>query len=242
LRQAWDGSDLRTLTKNSPTTATAPHIAIIALVTREELVRRIDETELANGFMNRFTIIAARRQRLLPDGGNVPVEILRGFADRLGKVIAWARQHRMLLRDPAAKEVWDEVYGPLSEDRPGLLGAATSRAAAQVLRLQVAYAVFDRSPVIRAEHVMAALAVWEYAMASARWVFGDALGDTVADGILSALRIRGQMAKTEIYDLFSRHVPRSRIEKALDLLLASERITRSTEPTGGRPREVFHAR
>ena len=74
LRQAWDGGDLRTLTKNSPIEATAPHVAIVALVTREELLRRIDETELANGFMNRFLIVAAKRQRLLPEGGNVPPE------------------------------------------------------------------------------------------------------------------------------------------------------------------------
>lgn len=29
LRQAWDGSDLRTLTKNSPTRATGAHVSLI---------------------------------------------------------------------------------------------------------------------------------------------------------------------------------------------------------------------
>ena len=80
--------------------------------------------------------------------------------------------------------MWAEVYEQLSEGRPGLLGAATNRAEAQALRLQVTYALLDRSPVIRPEHVLASLAVWQYADASAKWVFGDALGDTVADEIL----------------------------------------------------------
>ena len=70
------------------------------------------------------------------------------------------------------------------EGAPGLLGAATNRAEAQVLRLSVPYALLDRSARHPPEHLLAALAVWRYAEASARWVFGDALGDTIADAIL----------------------------------------------------------
>jgi hypothetical protein len=135
--------------------------------------------------------------------------------------------------------MWAEVYERLSEGRAGLLGAATNRAEAQVLRLQVAYALLDQSPVIRSEHVLAGLAVWQYADASAKWVFGDALGDTVADEILKALRLRKEMTRTDISDHFGRHVPRHRIEQALDLLLSDERITRSMEQTKGRPRETY---
>ncbi len=84
--------------------------------------------------------------------------------------------------------VWAEVYPKLSEGRPGLLGAATSRAEAQVMRLATIYALLDKSAVVRAEHLMAALAVWEYAEQSAKYIFGSALGDPTADAILRALR------------------------------------------------------
>lgn len=60
LRNAWDGEGLRTMVKNSPHRATDPHISILGHVTREELVRHLTETEMANGLAN------LRRVRLLP--------------------------------------------------------------------------------------------------------------------------------------------------------------------------------
>lgn len=50
LREAWDGDQLRTLTKNSPTKATGAHVSLVGHVTKEELLRHLNETEQANGF------------------------------------------------------------------------------------------------------------------------------------------------------------------------------------------------
>jgi hypothetical protein len=47
------------------------------------------------------------------------------------------------------------------------------------------------------------------------------------------------MTRTDISDLFGRHVPRSRIEQALNLLLSDGRVTMTLEKTKGRPREVY---
>src|SRR4028119_1185570 len=52
-------------------------------------------------------------------------------------------------RDGVAREVWGEVYGRLTADRPGLLGAVTSRAEAQVTRLSLLYADLRRGPARR---------------------------------------------------------------------------------------------
>src|SRR5690348_6259561 len=54
IRQAWDSGNLRTLTRNNPLKATGAHIGIVAHVTRSELLRYLDSTELGNGFANRF--------------------------------------------------------------------------------------------------------------------------------------------------------------------------------------------
>ena len=83
--------------------------------------------------------------------------------------------------------------------------------------------------------------VWAYAEDSARWVFGEALGDPVADTILAALRVRIEMDRTQISGLFSRHVSASRIEQALGMLLTRNKVTRHEFATGGRPREVYRA-
>jgi hypothetical protein len=75
----------------------------------------------------------------------------------------------------------------LSHARPGLYGAATSRAEAQVLRLSAIYAALDCSPIIAPPHLQAALAVWEYCSASAALLFGASTGEPTADRIRQAL-------------------------------------------------------
>ncbi|MFN2484261.1 MAG: hypothetical protein ABR509_04905 [Candidatus Limnocylindria bacterium] len=242
LRRAWDSGDLRVLVKNSPTVATGAHICIVGHVTRDELLRYLDRTELASGFANRFLWLAVRRARVLPDGDGVPEDVVRELAGQVRAVQEWASFGRLPRRDDAATALWRDEYEELSSGRPGMLGAATSRAEAQVLRLSVLYAMVDRSTVIGVEHLRAALAVWRYAEQSARWVFGDATGDPTADTILRALRQAGELDRTGIVDLFGRHANRGRVEGALALLLSAGTVQRIDDrETGGRPREVWRA-
>jgi len=48
-------------------------------------------------------------------------------------------------RDEAARAIWCDVYGNLSEAKPGLAGALLARAEAHVMRLALIYALLDRS-------------------------------------------------------------------------------------------------
>jgi hypothetical protein len=241
VRRAWDSGDLRILTKTSPATATGAHIGIMGHVTKEELLRYLDRTEYGSGFANRFLWFAVRRGRLLPDGEQVPFEVLQELAARLRPVAEWAATERVVRRDAAASSLWHEVYGPLSEGRPGLLGAVVNRAEAQVLRLSVLYAVLDQSSEIKVEHLRAALAVWRYAEESARWIFGHSLGDPQADAILSALSQNGALSRNDIVNLFGRHVNRAQIDRALATLLKTGRVRCELVKTNGRPAEVWHA-
>ena len=119
----------------------------------------------------------------------------------------------------------------------------TARAEAQVMRLACIYALMDRSEVVRVAHLRAALAVWEYAEQSVHYVFGDRLGDPVADTILRALRNAPPgLSRTEISDLFGRHQRARKLEDALATLLERGLIRRSERTaTGGRPSAWFHA-
>ncbi len=54
IRQAFDGGSLRILTKNKTATASDAHVSIIAHITRDELLRTLDRTETANGFVIGF--------------------------------------------------------------------------------------------------------------------------------------------------------------------------------------------
>jgi hypothetical protein len=119
-----------------------------------------------------------------------------------------------------------------------------ARAEAQVLRLSLVYALLDRYQQIHPEHLRAANAFWRYCAASARYIFGDALGDPVADTIMAALRQAGPdgMTRWEINRLFSSNHTSSRVGQALLLLLRYQRARpMHRASTGGRPPEAWVA-
>lgn len=242
LRQAWGDGDLRTLTKNTPARATGAHIVVVGHTTQDELLRYLDNTEAGNGFANRFLWVCVQRSKLLPDGGQMEAHQRNDLARRLVDALAVAREIDLIERDEEAGELWRAIYGPLSEGGMGLLGAVLSRAEAQVMRLAGLYAVLDGSAFIRAAHLRAAVALWDFIEASARFIFGDKLGDPVADTILAALRGSGPLDRTAISDLFGRNASRSRLDHALGLLLTAGKARRAMDKeTGGRAREVWQA-
>jgi hypothetical protein len=239
IRKAWDCGNLRALTKNSPAKATGAHVSIIGHVTRDELLRVLDATEAANGFINRFLWVCVRRSKMLPDGGGLTDAMLDNMVPQLAAAVMFARRGGELTRNDEARAMWHEVYGPLSEGKPGLLGAALSRAEAQVMRLACIYALGDMSYVVRPEHLKAALAVWQYCEDSAKWIFGERLGDPVADEIMGALRnAPSGRTRTEIRDHFGRNRKSDEIDRALGVLyhqgLARKVIEKSKTRTAER--------
>jgi hypothetical protein len=212
---------------------------LIAHITDEELRRHLDRTEIANGLANRLVFVCVQRSKLLPRGGRpidwTPIE------RRLRETLAGAPTGE-IGRTDAAWEIWEKLYPALSADRPGLLGAVLGRAEAQVLRLALVYALLDRSAFIDTPHLLAALACWDHAEASARFVFGDALGDPVADEILRALRDRpGGMTRTELMHHFGRNLGSEQIGRALAVLARGNFVASETIRTGGRPAERWRA-
>ena len=242
LRQAWDKGDLRVLTKNSPAQATGAHISLIGHITSNELRRYLDTTEAGNGFANRILWPCVRRSKSLPEGGNFESINFAPVIGHLREAIAVARVTGKIMRDEKARSLWIDVYDELSEGKPGLLGAITSRAEAQVMRLACLYALLDCEKVIRKHHLEAALALWRYCEDSARFIFGDSLGDPVADEILRALRKTPDgMTRTEIRDLFGRHRGAREIGRALTTLSEQGLAYCKQEQTDGRPVERWFA-
>ncbi len=244
IRRAWDLGNLRSLTKNSPATATDTHVSIIGHVTRDELRRHLDRTEMANGFANRFLWLFVRRARVLPEGGNLQIDDLAPLIRDLKSVTERVRKKGVyeLRRDSASRDLWRAVYPELSEGRPGLLGAVISRAEAMVMRLALVYAVLDGSDSISELHLRAALALWDYSEASARHIFGDSTGDPVADEILRALRMNPEgLTRSQIRDLLGRNRRSAEIDRALRVLLDHRLAHSKVEGTGGRPAERWFA-
>ena len=124
-----------------------------------------------------------------------------------------------------------------------MVGAMTSRAEAQVMRLACLYALLDLSSVIKTVHLKAALAVWKYAESSTRYIFGGKLGDPIADTILTSLkdRLPEDLTQTQISKLFHGHQDALKIERALQTLERDGLVTQQTAETGGRPVTCWRA-
>jgi hypothetical protein len=251
IRSAWESGYLVSPTKNSPARSTGAHVTIIGNISREELLRVIEAVDGDSGLLNRFLWCCSRRSKALPEGGQmwrvVQSTEWRELQEHFNRISP--RESRRMARDSEAADLWGRdshpdrgVYATLSRERYGLAGAATARAHAQVLRLSLLYAVLDGADEIRREHLDAALAVWEYSEASARYIFGDVLGDPTADEILKALRAAATgLTRTDIRDHFRRNKQEGEITRALYLLHQKGLARFERQETGGRPIERWVA-
>lgn len=243
IRQAWYSGRLRTLTKNSPLKATDSHISLIAHVTKEELLRYLTTTETANGFANRFLWLCVRRSKCLPRGGRIQSVDFGPIIKRLRAAVEFGKNAGCLKPSEETWKIWEGIYPGLSDGMAGLLGAVTSRAEAQAMRLSMLYALMDGSSTIRPQHLTASLALWDYAFSSARYIFGDSLGDPTADEILNALKTNPSgLTRTEINNLFGRHKKSPEISHALGLLLKRGLAGKEEVQTEGRSVERWHAK
>ncbi len=239
MRNAWDGETLRTMVKHSPHRATDPHISIAGHITLSELTRHLTETEMANGLANRFMWFLVKRSKSLPFGGEWHTVNLAPITRKIVGILEYANRPFRMEWGADARALWCEAYEVLTEDRAGMFGAVTARAEAQALRLSMIYALADCSQEIRRTHVESALAVWEYAEASALYVFGDATGDPDADKVLAALKeTEGGMTRTEVSELFGRNKSRQELDRIREALIKAGRVRVFLNTEGGSKKPV----
>ncbi|MBI5554803.1 MAG: DUF3987 domain-containing protein [Elusimicrobia bacterium] len=240
VRQGWDTGNLRVLTKNNPAISTGAHISIIGHITREELLRYLTSTETGNGFANRFLWVCVKRSKILPRGGNIQDVDFAPILNKLKNAVEFAKTITRIEPDEPTWKMWDRVYPELSEGKPGLLGAVTSRAEAQVMRLACLYALLDCSKIIQTEHLKSALALWDYCYASAKYIFGSATGYPLADEILNALKNNPEsMTRTQISNFCGRNKDKESIDKALTFLAERGLVFMEKDETPGRPTEKW---
>lgn len=241
LRSAWDTGKLGTLVKSSPAKATGAHISIISHITKTELLATIQQTQIHNGFLNRFLWVAVRRSKLLPYGGNDTD--MTDLAALLEGAWLFASEHEreITMTDPARRQ-WAAEYERLTAERRGLFGAVTSRSEAQALRLALVYALLDRSEVIDTPHLDAALAAEKYVTDSARHIFGEAVGDPVADEIHGLLKANKEgVSQTDIIHYFDRHKSKAELGRALGQLVSAGLARCEKTQTTGRPKCTWYA-
>jgi hypothetical protein len=246
IRDAWDRDLLVAPSKNSPAKSTGAHVSIAGNISKEELLRAIEEGDADNGVLNRFLWMCSRRARILPEGGRL-FEVIQSSAwQDLQREFnqAMPREEALVKRDAEAADLWGYdaapagLYRDLTRERYGMTGKVTGRSAPQVLRLALICATLDRSIEIRREHLDAALAVVRYSEASAEYIFGEMLEDPVANTILNALRMApAGMTRSELSELLQRNKTAGQITQALVVLHRKgvARFERAAPTEGRRP-------
>jgi hypothetical protein len=245
VREAWDGDVLRTLTR-SPLVATGAHIIIVGHVTPGELRLRLKEAQILGGTMNRFTPVASRRTKLLPDGGNLPQAVLDEYGAALADALAEARKLGLVERTSEANELWRQSYPGLRKARPdGPVASILARSGPQVLRMALAYALTDHAEDIGYEHLHAALSLWSYVESTAEWMFGGALDTGEVDGLIAYINSAGLVGRTRVQissDYFKRNKSAAELDAMLGELLRDGRVRQETDRSkAGRPAVRYFA-
>lgn len=230
MRQCWDGTTLSLATKNSPCIATNPHVSVIGHITPKELRKKLNNTETANGFGNRFLWVCCKRSKELPHGGDVESLDLMDFVLELQEVVHHCkfvlRPDEPIRRDARANRLWEDVYRTLTGGRGGLVGDLTARAAPQVMRIAALYAVLDRTLTITVQHLEAALAFWRYSEESTAWIFSDYQSDPEGDLVIAVLGKSPEgLTRTQINRrCFRGHKPADALNQLLYRLVQAGRI------------------
>jgi hypothetical protein len=244
MRQVWDSGNLGTMTRNAPLRATNAHVSIITHVTPPDLQTYLSWEATMNGFANRFIFLATKRVRVLPSPGRPSDKSLAEFAAKLARSIEFGTCVGEMRRSIEAEEAWKKIYERLTKPRTGRQhNALIARATPHVLRLSMIYALLDSSAMIETRHQESALALWEYAERTSKYVFGDSVGDKVAEKILELLREAGEIGLLTS-ELRAKIGAKKHLREGLLLLIENEQVTGSKTPpraAGGRTGQRWFA-
>jgi hypothetical protein len=246
MRSASDDGDLDPLTKSNRIRATGAHICITSHITREELLKTLDDVEIYSGTMNRYLLGCVRRSRKVSNPKPIDEKWLEEFVEKLGKRLTLAQNRGAVVMTEIAAQDWDGLYDELTTDEAGIVGALTSRSEALAIRVVLLYALLDdwkEVPVIDTKHLKAALAIIQFSRDSAKFIFGnpensedrDELSGRVLTAIGAAL---DGLTQTELNNAFNRNVDASKLSKTLEHLQSTGKVTQIkqlNEKKSGRP-------
>jgi hypothetical protein len=171
MRNAWDGKPLSVLTRNDPLKVDNCSLATICHITKTEILDKLTSTDRANGFANRYLFFWTERAKLLPRGDVSQINY-NTVVTKLHASVEAAKGLGELKRDSEAEALWATEYHRLNTGLSDtMVDALLARAEAHIVRLSLLYALLDCSKVICKKHLKAAIAVWDFAEASVRYVF-----------------------------------------------------------------------
>ena len=243
LRCLWDDGNAAPITKSNKIAVTNGHIGIVTHITTTELREAFPPRELSSGLANRFLWVVSKKQKPVAIPPSMDINVLANFQQKFVDIFtSMANVTQLTLSNKAQARYIAEYNENLYPDVVGRWGEVIARSEAQVTRLAMVYALLDQSSVISLQHLKAALALWNYCKASAKYIFDNGklvANNPMVEKILEALST-GDKTKTQIQALFGNHGAQKDIERALEDLFVGDKIESiKDKSTGGRPKTHY---
>ena len=240
LRDAWDSTDLQTLTKHDPLIARAPHISIIGHITFAEMIKYLNSTEINNGLGNRFIFIKAETNKKLPFAQPIDADVKVYLANQIKLSLDKAKQIGVIEFSSEASKYWEIFYRNISDNDETIVGALTARQAAQVRRLAMIISLFNSKSEIDLDSLKFAESIYEYSICTLKEIYGHTTGDPLTDKIYDLLKSSpDSLSRSFLSEKLSRNYPKSNMDRSLKLLLSQGLIVSEKQATNGRPQENF---
>lgn len=245
LRNAFDGVDIKPMTKRDKVCVSNPYLCLMANITASELNSHEQSKHLAyNGMLNRFLILWQQPVKEIAFPDPMPDKQVDFFASLLAERIMQARNYshethwkkvnglaRPVSLSESAIKVWEKEYGRLL-NRPDcdLVMILTRRHRLHALIIASLLAILDKRLQINADDITSALSWCEYSRKSVVYIFNVMKKQTdtqvlyrLSRKALYAIAILNkknhQCTATDLYHWFQRKVKREQLHGALELLL-----------------------
>ena len=242
IRLAFDASrPLANAAKTSRKLKSSNHcISLFGGITPDELIEIFPALAAVSGTGNRYLWVWSDPDKLLPWGGK---DIDVGpIADRARANVnsLRGRQVNYLEFSASARAWWQEHYPMLRQAThvPENIRPMVTRISDQTQRIALVYAATEGSQTVTRDHLEAGYAWVEHSMQTVQAVLGGLVRNEEAGRILSALRQHPGVPakKTELHDLFSRHITGTSLDAALEELeTAGLAFQWEGDSDGGRP-------
>ncbi len=237
IRNLWDGRSVQPATKNNKISTTDPHVCILGAITPAELLALSREGDYTNGFLNRFIIIFAERDRLVPEPMPVAQQKVDYFATQLEEICnKWKgfnpdnNDTVVMTTSAKARLRYNDLYlGELNKPPHGnMISSLLERRAPYVQRLAMIFAATDMTTTIELKHINAAWAWIRYWSDSVSFVFQTGAQEEQAkectdraNRILEFVAQLTEVTRTKIVSLFNNNASKEQIDGAIDELLHS---------------------
>ncbi len=184
LRLLWDSGSCSPITKTNKISTTNAHVGIVSHITTTELHSRLGNTDIHNGFANRFIWILSYRNKKVSFPRSIPEDDMNRYKQWLFETLKIAQSKQKIEFSEDAIQLWDEIYEQISDEKPGIIGSICNRAEAQLIRLSLIYALIDRKSIIEPNHIKSALAFWKYAEESVKYIFAYKSQNSLSNRIM----------------------------------------------------------